>query len=279
MEKLDSWIHPHLLIPVFEFRVPGDKCGSQPALWQGALCALLMNNFGRRAEEMDIYNPTGESLLDLIQLSQPISEGSKHVEARNVTETTCPSRKKSFVMRTGHVCQRSCERRQCSKSRKCACDGKCGLSCISPAVTCSRPTNVAQATLVAVHQSEYPVGTVIYYLCHKDFYLDGSNRVICLKNGSWSQLPYCRARCPIIAQRSRMIYHGRKVWAYEIPNGLVHHGETVTFFCRSQNKTCSFEAESSCFDGVLKMPDCYDEPTYLQYHLFPQRVVSEIRAC
>lgn len=72
MEKLDSWIHPHLLIPVFEFRVPGDKCGSQPALWQGALWALLMNNFGRRAEEMDIYNPTGESLLDLIQLSQPV---------------------------------------------------------------------------------------------------------------------------------------------------------------------------------------------------------------
>ncbi|XP_058038570.1 protein lev-9-like [Ahaetulla prasina] len=343
-------------------------------------------------------------LLLLLLFSCQISEGSKHVEARNITETNCPSRKKNSAVRTGHVCQRSCERRQCSRTRKCECDGKCGLSCISPAlrcpwpvtvdnaethlaqeshvfgdfmtvtcqsgyrildgqemsvsrcqgdgkwsvtarceevftfanvckpppeiengnhengpytigkeilymcksgywlqgsnslrcqeneewsdnaptchpVTCSRPPNIAQSTLVAVHQSEYPVGTVIYYLCQKDFFLDGSNRVICLKNGTWSNLPYCRARCPVIVQRSRMIYNGHKVWAYEIPNGFVHHGETITFFCRSQNKTCNFEVESHCYDGVLKIPDCYDEPTYLQYHLFPKRVVSEIGAC
>ncbi|XP_070583990.1 beta-2-glycoprotein 1-like [Erythrolamprus reginae] len=343
-------------------------------------------------------------LLLLLLLSCQISEGSKHVEARNITETNCPSRKKNFAVRIGHVCQRSCERRQCSKTRKCVCDGKCGMSCISPAlrcpwpvsidnaethlaqesqgfgdfmtvtcqsgyriqdgqemsvsrcqgdgkwsvlprceevlsfanvcrpppetengyhengpytigkevlytckpgywlqgsnslrcqeneewsdnaptchpVTCSRPPNIPQATLVAVHQSEYPLGTVIYYLCQKDFLLDGSNRVICLKNGTWSHQPYCRARCPIVAQRSRMIYNGQKVWPYEITNGFVHHGESITFFCRSRNETCNFQAESRCFDGVLKMPDCYDEPTYLQYHLFPKRVVSEIRAC
>ncbi|KAJ7313980.1 hypothetical protein JRQ81_005832 [Phrynocephalus forsythii] len=287
---------------------------------------------------------------------------------------------------TGHICQKSCERRSCSRSRNCLCDGHCGLSCISPglscpwpvmiqnaetqrakesnmfgdlmtvmckpgfsmpdgedramsrcqgdgnwsftapcedihhplslcnppprtengfhedglftigrevhywcdygyrlegasslvcqenkewshpaptchAVNCSRPPNVAQATLVAVHQSKYPVGTVIYYLCKKDFYLDGSNRVVCLENGSWSQLPHCRARCHISAQRSRVIYHGRKLWINEIPGGLVHHGETVKFFCHSQNKTCSFEAESHCFDGVLPLPDCYDGET------------------
>ncbi|XP_053116325.1 beta-2-glycoprotein 1-like [Hemicordylus capensis] len=146
-------------------------------------------------------------------------------------------------------------------------------------VYCSRPANVAEATLVAVHQSEYPVGTVIYYLCNKDFYLDGSNRVVCQENGTWSQLPYCRARCPILAKRSRIIYQKHKLWFYEIPEGLVHHGESVTFFCRSQNKTCSFRAESQCFDGQLELPDCYDEPTYLQYYLFPKRVVSEIPTC
>nr|XP_028558113.1 sushi, von Willebrand factor type A, EGF and pentraxin domain-containing protein 1-like isoform X2 [Podarcis muralis] len=270
------------------------------------------------------------------------SQGSGQVGVRNLTDPKCPLRKKNFTMLTGQTCQKNCERRRCSKSRKCECDGECGMSCISTdarnppshcksppeiengsheggpyntgrevhywcdygyrlegpssllcqeneewshaaptchPVTCSRPPNIAEATLVAVHQSEYPVGTVIYYLCNKDFLLDGSNRVVCLENGNWSQLPYCRARCPITAKRSRMIYQGRKLWVYEIPDGLVHHGEIVTFFCRSENKTCSFTADSQCFDGVLKMPDCYDEPTYLQYHLFPKRVVSEIPAC
>ncbi|XP_053216921.1 beta-2-glycoprotein 1-like isoform X3 [Podarcis raffonei] len=270
------------------------------------------------------------------------SQGSGQVGVRNLTDPKCPLRKKNFTMLTGQTCQKNCERRRCSKSRKCECDGECGMSCISTdalnppshcksppeiengsheggpyntgrevhywcdygyrlegpssllcqeneewshaaptchPVTCSRPPNIAEATLVAVHQSEYPVGTVIYYLCNKDFLLDGSNRVVCLENGNWSQLPYCRARCPITAKRSRMIYQGRKLWVYEIPDGLVHHGEIVTFFCRSENKTCSFMADSQCFDGVLKMPDCYDEPTYLQYHLFPKRVVSEIPAC
>uniref|UniRef100_A0A8D0BH58 Beta-2-glycoprotein 1 n=1 Tax=Salvator merianae TaxID=96440 RepID=A0A8D0BH58_SALMN len=340
----------------------------------------------------------------LVLFSLLLSEGFEEVGARNLTDLKCPTRKKNFAVMTGQTCQKSCEQRNCSKTRRCLCDGECGMSCIfmglscpwpmlinnaetrltqdshmfgdfmevtcksgyrmadgretavsrcqgdrkwsftapcedilkpsshckpppeiengshengpyiagreihyqcnygyrlegtstllcqengewshtAPtchSVNCSRPPNIAQATLVAVHKSEYPVGTVIYYLCKKDFLLDGSNRVTCLKNGNWSQLPHCRARCPVTAQRSRMIYQGRKLWLYEIPGGLVHHGETVTFFCRSQNKTCSYTAESQCFDGVLKLPDCYEEPTYLRYHLYPKRIVSEIPAC
>ncbi|XP_077170066.1 beta-2-glycoprotein 1-like [Paroedura picta] len=146
-------------------------------------------------------------------------------------------------------------------------------------VRCPRPAPIAQGTVVTVDRFEYPVGTVIYYLCKREFYLDGPNRGVCLENGSWSQPPSCRARCPILARRSRVVYNGRKLWIDEIPEHQIHHGESITFFCRSQNKTCSFQAESQCFDGVLKLPPCYDEPTYLQYHLFPRRVVSEIPAC
>nr|XP_056720231.1 beta-2-glycoprotein 1-like [Euleptes europaea] len=125
-------------------------------------------------------------------------------------------------------------------------------------VNCSRPANIAEGTVVTVDQSEHPVGTVIYYLCKREFYLDGSNRGVCLENGSWSQPPACRARCPILARRSQVVYKGNKLWIHEIPGQQVHHGESVTFFCRSQNKTCSFQAESRCFDGVLKLPSCYD---------------------
>ncbi|XP_048373019.1 beta-2-glycoprotein 1-like isoform X3 [Sphaerodactylus townsendi] len=146
-------------------------------------------------------------------------------------------------------------------------------------VYCSRPADIANGAVVNVNKSQHPVGTVIFYLCNKEFYLDGSYRGICLENGNWSQPPACRARCPIHAQRSRVVYKGRKLWIDEIPGKEVHHGESVTFFCRSQNKTCSLQAESQCFDGLLKLPSCYNEPTYLQYHLFPRRVVSEIPEC
>ncbi|XP_054848327.1 beta-2-glycoprotein 1-like [Eublepharis macularius] len=150
---------------------------------------------------------------------------------------------------------------------------------ICKSVKCSRPGTIANGSVVAVDQDEYPAGTVIYYLCKREFYLDGPIRGICLENGNWSQPPYCRARCPILARRSRVVYQGYKLWIDDIPGREVHHGESVMFFCRSQNKTCSFQAESRCFDGVLKLPSCYEEPTYLQYHLFPKRVVSEIPAC
>ncbi|XP_075771161.1 beta-2-glycoprotein 1-like [Pelodiscus sinensis] len=150
-------------------------------------------------------------------------------------------------------------------------------------VFCPPPGDIAQGYLVAVEKAQYQAGELVYYLCKRNYLLDGSNRVICRGNGTWSPRPFCRARCVVPAQRSRVLYQGRKLWIQEIPEGQVHHGEIVTFYCRSQNQTqsksCSYPAPSSCFDGLLPLPACYLEPTWLQYTLFPKRVVSEIRPC
>ncbi|CAM5173836.1 unnamed protein product [Eretmochelys imbricata] len=148
-------------------------------------------------------------------------------------------------------------------------------------VFCPPPGDIAGGYLVAVEKAQYRAGELVYYLCKRSYLLDGTNRVTCRGNGTWSPRPFCRARCVVPAQRSRVLYQGRKLWIQEIPEGQVQHGEIVTFYCRSQNQTqsCSYPAPSHCFDGLLPLPACYDEPTWLQYKLFPKRVVSEIRPC
>ncbi|XP_067402568.1 beta-2-glycoprotein 1-like isoform X2 [Emydura macquarii macquarii] len=150
-------------------------------------------------------------------------------------------------------------------------------------VFCPPPRDIAEGYLVAVEKAQFRAGELVYYLCKRNYLLDGSNRVTCRGNGTWSPRPFCRARCAVPAQRSRVLYQGRKLWIQEIPEGQVQHGEIVTFYCRnqtqSQTQTCNYPAPSRCFDGLLPLPACYDEPTWLQYTLFPKRVVSEIRPC
>ncbi|XP_043936429.1 beta-2-glycoprotein 1-like isoform X2 [Protopterus annectens] len=146
-------------------------------------------------------------------------------------------------------------------------------------VFCKPPKEISNGYLVAVQKPKYQALEIIYYLCKKGFFLDGVNKVICQINGSWSNVPACRDRCKIPVERSRVLYKGKKLWVSEIPDGLVRHGEEVSFYCRSKDETCSYTEFSVCFDGVLPPPSCYKEPTWVQYNLFPNRLVSEITPC
>lgn len=106
-----------------------------------------------------------------------------------------------------------------------------------------------------------------------------------------------------------MFIGGVKRWPFDITDAMVPHGENVTFYCKHPQKQCSFTATQICFDGKLQPPACYlgkpgpptrvtfssltvgdfwnihapslcfSEPTWLQYKLFPHRLVSEIEAC
>ncbi|KAM7383351.1 hypothetical protein PAMP_003013 [Pampus punctatissimus] len=147
-------------------------------------------------------------------------------------------------------------------------------------VYCQPPRDVEHGYVVAVQKTEYEVGFDIHYLCKKNFLLDGPQKVTCLSNGSWSALPpYCRARCLIPAERSRVEIGGVKRWPFDITDAMVPHRENVKFYCKHARKQCSFTATQTCFDGQLQPPACYLEPTWLQYKLFPHRLVSEIEAC
>uniref|UniRef100_A0A8C5PJK4 Beta-2-glycoprotein 1 n=1 Tax=Leptobrachium leishanense TaxID=445787 RepID=A0A8C5PJK4_9ANUR len=143
-------------------------------------------------------------------------------------------------------------------------------------IFCPPPPEVNGAYLVAVQKSEYTVFEEINYLCDKTLDMDGTHSVTCEPNGNWSVFPICRVRCNIPAQRSRVIYNGKKLWATEITIP-VHHLETVTFFCK--NETCSYPATSWCFDGTLSLPQCYEEPTWMQYNFFAKNIASEMTSC
>ncbi|KAE8594037.1 hypothetical protein XENTR_v10019421 [Xenopus tropicalis] len=162
---------------------------------------------------------------------------------------------------------------------RCQGDKKWSVTAACEETFCPPPPEIKDGYLVAVKKQEYEVSEVIYYLCQKTFYLDGSNSVTCQANGTWSATPVCRARCKIPAQRSRVLYNGKKLWITEIPEALVTHFEKVMFFCRNKDQQCSYPAESRCFDGVLELPECYEEPTWIQYNFFPKNIVSEITSC
>ncbi|XP_077313548.1 beta-2-glycoprotein 1-like [Lithobates pipiens] len=146
-------------------------------------------------------------------------------------------------------------------------------------IYCPPPPEINEGILVAVKKREYEISEVVYYMCKRNFIIDGSYSITCLANGQWSEGPACRARCKVPVQRSRVIYKGRKVWVTEIEEGLVHHAETVTFFCRNTTQACSYTASSKCYDSVLSPPNCYEEPTWVQHNIFPWKIVSEIASC
>ncbi|XP_035990828.1 beta-2-glycoprotein 1-like isoform X1 [Fundulus heteroclitus] len=145
---------------------------------------------------------------------------------------------------------------------------------------CKPPKEVEKGYVVAIQKTEYEVGFDIHYLCKKNYLLDGPQKITCLSNGSWSASPpHCRARCVIPADRSRVVIGGVKRWPFDVTDAMVPHGENVTFYCKHPKKQCSFTAAQTCFDGKLQTPECYLEPTWLQYKLFPHRLVSEIATC
>lgn len=145
---------------------------------------------------------------------------------------------------------------------------------------CPPPKEVENGYVVAVQKTEYEVGFETHFLCKKNFLLDGPNKIYCLPNSSWSASPpFCRARCLLPAERSRIMIGGLKRWPYDVTDAMVAHGESVTFYCKHPRKQCSTPASQTCFDGKLTPPSCYLEPTWLQYKLFPHRLVSEIEAC
>ncbi|CAL9705629.1 unnamed protein product [Knipowitschia caucasica] len=147
-------------------------------------------------------------------------------------------------------------------------------------VFCQPSQEVNNGYVVAVQKTEYEVGFDVHFLCKKNFLLDGPQKVTCLPNGRWSKAPpHCRTRCLIPAERSRVLIGGVKRWPFDVTDAMVPHGENVTFFCKHPQKMCSFTAVQTCFDGQLLPPVCYLEPTWLQYKLFPHRLVSEIEAC
>ncbi|XP_044137479.1 beta-2-glycoprotein 1-like isoform X1 [Bufo gargarizans] len=247
-------------------------------------------NFG---DQILVRCQPGFKMANGQEVAQSRCQGDKKwsVTAPCDAVSTCnepPSIENGYFVKNGHLIEGALVEYTCNPGYRLEgsafteCLGNKTWSIYAPTcrkVYCPPPPEIKEGILVAVKKAEYEVSEVIYYMCKRNFFMDGSHSVTCMENGQWSDGPACRARCKVPVQRSQVIYQGRKVWVTEIDEGLVHHSENVNFFCRNKTHACSFTASSQCFDGVLKPPECYEEPTWVQYTFFSKNLVSEISSC
>ncbi|XP_073512401.1 beta-2-glycoprotein 1-like isoform X2 [Phyllobates terribilis] len=204
------------------------------------------------------------------------------------TCTDPPSIKNGYFVKNGHLVEEALVQYKCDQGY--TLEGPAFAKCLEnktwsnnvptcKKVYCPPPPEIKEGILVAVKKADYEVSEVIYYMCKRNFFMDGSHSVTCMADGQWSDGPACRARCKVPVQRSQVIYNGQKLWVTEIDEGLVHHSENVEFFCQNKTQACSYTASGQCFDGVLSPPPCYEEPTWVQYTFFSKNLVSEISSC
>ncbi|XP_072345295.1 beta-2-glycoprotein 1-like [Scyliorhinus torazame] len=146
-------------------------------------------------------------------------------------------------------------------------------------IYCDPPSEIENGLLVAVEKGRYRVGEMIYYLCRKGFVTEGSNEVTCTVQGSWTAAPVCQAPCRVDVYRSRVLYDGAKVWLEALPGGRVKHLEELSFYCLAEDRLCSNRHKTQCVNGRLPIPECYREPTWVRYTLFPWKVISELDEC
>ncbi|XP_078062689.1 beta-2-glycoprotein 1-like [Mustelus asterias] len=146
-------------------------------------------------------------------------------------------------------------------------------------IYCRPPSEIEHGVRVAVEKSRYRVGETVYYLCRKGYVTDGSNKVLCTQQGTWTTKPLCQAPCRVAVHRSRVLYQGRKVWINTLPGGRVRHLEGLEFYCLAAGQDCSYRVKTQCLNGNLPIPECYQESSWVRYSLFHWKVVSEMKEC
>ncbi|XP_056399028.1 beta-2-glycoprotein 1-like isoform X1 [Hyla sarda] len=263
-----------------------------PVILENANTSLKQEtwNFG---DQMLVHCHPGYKMANGQEMAQSRCQGDKKwsVTAPCDVVSTCkdpPSIENGYFEKKGHLIEGAVIEYKCNAGYRL--EGPVFTECLENKtwsnnapicikVYCPPPPEIKEGILVAVKKAEYEVSEVIYYMCKRNFLLDGSHSVTCMANGQWSDGPACRARCKVPVQRSQVIYRGQKVWVTEIEESLVHHSETVKFFCQNRTQACSYTAASQCFDGELQHPECYKEPTWVQYTFFPKNLVSEIPLC
>ncbi|XP_066461866.1 beta-2-glycoprotein 1-like [Eleutherodactylus coqui] len=263
-----------------------------PVVLENANVTLMQEtwNFG---DQMLVRCHPGFKMANGQEMAQSRCQGDKKwsVPAPCDVVSTCdnpPSLENGYFIKNGHLIQGALVQYRCNPGY--ILEGPIFTECLEnkawsknapkcKKVYCPPPPEIKEGILVAVKKAEYEVSEVIYYMCKRNFFRDGPHSVTCMANGQWSDGPACRARCKVPVQRSQVIYRDQKVWVTEIDEGLVHHSENVGFFCRNKTQACSYTASSQCFDGELKPPECYEEPTWVQYNFFFKKVVSEISSC
>ncbi|XP_068178138.1 beta-2-glycoprotein 1-like [Antennarius striatus] len=146
-------------------------------------------------------------------------------------------------------------------------------------VTCPPPENIDRGYMSSNDQRTYYYMETITYGCDGHFEIEGSQQIVCQENGNWSEKPSCKAPCSVDIQRGRILYKERPIWIEDFNPNRVLHRDIVSVYCMNKARNCSYAVQTQCFDGKLPIPECYEEPSLINYKLFSSSLPSETEQC
>lgn len=82
---------------------------------------------------------------------------------------------------------------------------------------------------------------------------------MCIMKLTRVELGFSRtAPCTVGIKRGRIVYNARKLWIADLKPNRVLHGEPVTFYCMNKADRCGYPVDSTCNDGILPIPECFE---------------------
>jgi len=161
----------------------------------------------------------------------------------------------------------------------CMADGNATEPPVCRDVSCSIPRAIPNGFITFAVMRAHGYKEKVKFACNEHYVLEGDAEIQCQNSGNWSVQPVCRAPCAVGIKRGRIFYNGRKIWIADLKPNRVIHKEPVVFYCLNRSEKCGYPVASICNDGVLPIPECFEEPGKVEYNLRAKTLPSEIRMC
>ncbi|XP_034399759.1 beta-2-glycoprotein 1-like [Cyclopterus lumpus] len=146
-------------------------------------------------------------------------------------------------------------------------------------VTCPTPENIDKGYISSNDQREYDYMETVKYGCNGDYVIEGNFQIVCQQNGKWSEKPSCKAPCTIGIQKARILHKRQKIWIKDLQPNIILHKDIVSVYCMDKVRKCGYAVQTQCTDGRLKIPECFEQPSGIDYNLHSRSLPSEIEQC
>nr|XP_046265007.1 beta-2-glycoprotein 1-like [Scatophagus argus] len=161
----------------------------------------------------------------------------------------------------------------------CMADGRATEPPVCREVSCPIPSGIPNGFLTFAVMRQHGYKEKVKYACNEHYTLEGEAEMQCQNTGNWSSQPVCRAPCTVGIKRGRIFYNAKKLWIEELKPNRVLHREHVVFYCLNRVDRCGYPVASTCNDGTLPIPECFEEPGRMEYTLRAKTLPSEIEMC
>ncbi|XP_010766479.1 beta-2-glycoprotein 1 [Notothenia coriiceps] len=161
----------------------------------------------------------------------------------------------------------------------CMADGRATEPPVCRDVSCTIPPSLPNGFITFAVMREHSYKETVKYACNEHYVLEGEAEIQCRNTGNWSSNPVCRAPCKVGIKRGRIYYNAKKLWIADLKPNRVLHEEHVSFYCLNKAERCGYPVASTCNDGTLLIPECFQEPGKVDYTIRAKTLPSEIAVC